>query len=50
MAGMARFIAIYWAARIGVDAFYFSHEDWPKEGNFVGHILLTGVFVWLAAS
>jgi hypothetical protein len=49
--GLACFIAIYWTARILVDAFYFSHEDWPKGRQFiVGHILLTSVFVWLAAS
>lgn len=49
--GLAFFIAIYWTARILVDAFYFSHEDWPKGTQFViGHILLTSLFVSLAAS
>lgn len=49
--GLACFIAIYWTARILVDAFYFSHEDWPQGRPFViGHILLTSVFVSLAAS
>jgi len=49
--GLACFIAIYWTARILVDAFYFSHEDWPKGRQFiVGHILLTSLFVSLAAS
>lgn len=49
--GLACFIAIYWTARILVDAFYFSHEDWPKGTQFVvGHILLTSLFVSLAAS
>lgn len=48
--GLACFIAIYWTARILVDAFYFSHEDWPKGKQFViGHILLTSLFVSLAA-
>src|SRR5947208_3082501 len=30
---LALFIAVYWTARILVDAFYFSHQDWPK-GRF----------------
>jgi hypothetical protein len=49
--GLACFIASYWSARILVDAFYFSHEDWPKGKEFViGHILLTSLFIALAAS
>jgi hypothetical protein len=49
--GLAVFIAVYWTARILVDAFYFSHEDWPKGRQFVvGHILLTSLFLALAAS
>jgi len=49
--GLACFIGCYWTARILVDAFYFSHEDWPKGRQFViGHILLTSLFVALAAS
>jgi hypothetical protein len=49
--GIACFIATYWTARILVDAFYFSHEDWPKGRQFViGHILLTSLFSFLAAS
>jgi len=49
--GLACFIAAYWTARILVDAFYFSHEDWPKGRQFVvGHILLTSLFVALACS
>jgi hypothetical protein len=49
--GLALFIGIYWTARIGVDAFYFSHDDWPKGRQFViGHILLTCLFAALAAS
>ncbi len=49
--GLACFIAVYWTARIGVDAFYFAHEDWPKGRLFViGHVLLTMLFVTLAAS
>ena len=49
--GLACFIGIYWTARILVDAFYFSHEDWPKGTAFVvGHFLLTLLFLVLAAS
>ncbi len=49
--GLACFIGSYWTARILVDALYFSHEDWPKGRQFViGHVLLTSLFVSLAAS
>jgi alginate O-acetyltransferase complex protein AlgI len=49
--GLACFIGSYWTARILVDAFYFSHEDWPKGRQFVvGHILLTSLFTALACS
>jgi len=49
--GLACFIAIYWTGRILVDAFYFSHQDWPQGRQFViGHILLTTLFVALATS
>jgi len=47
--GIAAFIGIYWTARILVDAFYFSHSDWPQGRIFVvGHFLLTSLFVALA--
>jgi hypothetical protein len=49
--GLACFIGSYWTARILVDTFYFSHEDWPKGTQFVvGHLLLTSLFISLAAS
>lgn len=49
--GLACFIGIYWSARILVDAFYFSHTDWPKGAMFVaGHILLTLLFCFFAVS
>ena len=49
--GLACFIGSYWTTRILVDAFYFSHEDWPQGREFViGHILLTCLFVALASS
>ena len=49
--GLAAFIAVYWTARIGVDAFYFSHKDWPSGKQFViGHALLTSLFVFLAVT
>lgn len=45
---LAAFISIYWAARIGVDAVYFSHREWPRGLQFVvGHALLTGLFLFL---
>ncbi len=49
--GLACFIGSYWMARILVDAFYFSHEDWPKGRQFViGHFLLTSLFLALATA
>jgi hypothetical protein len=49
--GLACFIGSYWTARILVDAFYFSHDDWPHGKQFViGHVLLTGLFAALACS
>src|ERR1700756_4899250 len=49
--GLAAFIGLYWTARILVDALYFSHADWPKGKQFViGHLLLTALFSFLAAS
>lgn len=49
--GLACFIAIYWTSRILVDAFYFSHQDWPQGWQFlIGHMLLTSLFVALATS
>jgi alginate O-acetyltransferase complex protein AlgI len=49
--GLACFIAVYWTARVLVDTFYFSHEDWPKGKQFVvGHFLLTCLFAALASS
>jgi hypothetical protein len=49
--GIAAFIGTYWTARITVDAFYFSHTDWPKGKQFaIGHILLTTLFSLLATT
>jgi hypothetical protein len=49
--GIASFIGTYWTARILVDAFYFSHSDWPKGKYFAaGHILLTSLFCALAGT
>jgi alginate O-acetyltransferase complex protein AlgI len=49
--GLAGFIGGYWTIRILVDAFYFSHADWPEGKRFViGHFLLTSLFVGLATS
>lgn len=49
--GLALFIGIYWAMRILVDFSYYDHSDWPRGRGFVlGHILLTSLFAYLAAS
>jgi alginate O-acetyltransferase complex protein AlgI len=49
--GLAAFIAAYWTARIGVDAVYFKHRDWPSGRSFViGHVMLTGLFIALAST
>jgi len=49
--GLVCFMASYWTARIIVDTFYFSHEDWPEGKQFVlGHILLTSLFTALACT
>ena len=49
--GLAAFVGLYWTSRILVDAFYFSHADWPKGRMFVvGHTLLTSLFSFLALS
>jgi hypothetical protein len=49
--GLALFIGVYWALRIAVDFFYYDHKDWPRGRGFVlGHILLTSLFAFLAAT
>jgi hypothetical protein len=49
--GLATFIGMYWTVRVLVDAFYFSHADWPQGRQFaIGHTLLTTLFCFLAAS
>ncbi|TMD21137.1 MAG: hypothetical protein E6I99_12780 [Chloroflexi bacterium] len=49
--GLAAFIAVYWIARIVVDALYFKHADWPAGRSFVaGHLMLTGLFIALAST
>ncbi len=49
--GLAGFIGTYRTARVVVDAFYFSHTDWPIGRQFaVGHILLTSLFSLLATT
>ena len=49
--GIALFIGVYWASRIAVDFFYYEHKDWPGGQSFViGHILLTSLFAFLAAT
>ena len=49
--GLACFNAVFWLTRLFTDFFYFKHEDWPKGAQFVvGHTLLTGLFIALAAT
>lgn len=49
--GLAAFIGMFWMMRVLIDAFYFSHADWPAgKGFVVGHILLTSLFVALAGT
>jgi len=49
--GLALFIGVYWSLRIAVDFFYYEHADWPRGRGFVlGHILLTSLFAFLAAT
>ncbi len=44
----AGFIAVFWLLRIGIDCFYYKHEDWPRGIQFViGHALLTSLFAFL---
>lgn len=48
---LALFIGVYWTARVGVDVFYYRHEDWPRGWALVmGHVLLTSLFCALAAT
>ncbi|HVT14283.1 MAG TPA: membrane bound O-acyl transferase family-domain-containing protein [Fimbriimonadaceae bacterium] len=47
----AGFIATFWLLRIGLDCFYYRHEDWPRGKQFVvGHALLTSLFLFLSLS
>lgn len=46
--GLGGLVAVFWTARILVDALYFSHDDWPAGLAFVvGHTMLTSLFVLL---
>jgi alginate O-acetyltransferase complex protein AlgI len=48
---LAAFIGLYWASRVAVDFLYYDHADWPEgKGFFVGHILLTLLFTYLAVA
>jgi alginate O-acetyltransferase complex protein AlgI len=49
--GLAAFIGLFWLIRIIVDFVYYDHADWPKGAGFaVGHVLLTSLFCFLAAT
>lgn len=44
-------IALFWTARIVVDAIVFEHDDWPQGPEFVvGHTMLTSLFVFITAT
>jgi len=46
--GLRVFIAAFWTARILVDSFYFSHDDWPEGVKYVvGHTMVTSLFLLL---
>lgn len=48
--GLCGLIAVFWSARILVDFFYFSHDDWPDGVEFVvGHTMLTSLFLLLVS-
>ena len=41
-------IAVFWTARLVVDAIVFEHDDWPQGPEFiVGHTMLTSLFVFI---
>ena len=49
--GLAAFIGVYWSVRIVVDFTYYDHKDWPRgRGFFIGHVLLTLLFAFLAVT
>ena len=49
--GLAVFIGVYWAVRLLVDFFYFTHHDWPVGRAFrVGHFMLSSLFAAMAGT
>ena len=41
-------IAVFWSARLVVDAIVFEHDDWPQGPEFiVGHTMLTSLFIFI---
>ncbi|MEI9998102.1 MAG: hypothetical protein WDO13_02480 [Verrucomicrobiota bacterium] len=48
---LAGFIAVFWTLRIVVDFTWLPRDGWPRGTAFaVGHILLVGLFIALAAT
>ncbi|MFB6352023.1 MAG: hypothetical protein ABEK29_09615 [Bradymonadaceae bacterium] len=48
--GLCMLIVLFWTARVLIDGFYFSQEDWPDGPEYVvGHTMLTSLFVALIA-
>lgn len=45
------FAAVFWTARLVVDAIVFEHSDWPEGPEMVvGHTMLTSLFIFLAGT
>ncbi len=45
------FAAVFWTARLVVDAIVFEHSDWPEGPDMVvGHTMLTSLFIFLATT
>lgn len=48
---LAVFIGLYWLVRLGVDAFWFSSQDWPTGMKYrLGHAALNLLFCFLTAT
>jgi alginate O-acetyltransferase complex protein AlgI len=49
--GLVALMAAWWILRLAIDAFWYSHEDWPRGSVFaIGHALLVVAFVGMAGT
>lgn len=49
--GLVALMAGWWLLRLAIDAFWYSHEDWPRGRVFaIGHALLIVAFVGMAGT